>query len=824
MNWVLLRNSLVVSGLTTLFAVAFGVVTAVWLTGLSARVRRRWLGVAIAGLALPPFLVTNCWLHYLGFAGAWRAWLPLNILSLGGAVWILSLMLWPITLLFVWSAWQRLESPQLESDPMLSGWALIRYLLFPLGRARIVQAAFLTFVLALNNFAVPTILQVKVLPAEIWVQFNTTFNTARAVQLSWMLILAPLLLVVWFARREIGWPRVEGPVGWTSFRRQLGKGWFRLSGLCGVALLLLSAALPIFQLLSAKRTWVELPSALVAGRGALWNSLLFAGLSATAIMAMSGLARGRKQSKVRAVGAWLLWLPFLVPGVLLGIALITLLNRPWLPALYGSMWMVVLALVIRYFALGWSTVVHAKASADRDLVEAARLEGANGWQLWKYAYWPQIAPQLTTAWYVVFLLCLWDVESMVLVYPPGRETVALRVFNLLHYGYTPQVNALCLSLLVLAIAPLLIWRLIHGMRMGWQGRKEAGLNRTVWTLVIIAGGMLFSAGCGVETDRDRVSLHSQLFSSSQVIGTRGTGSGQFNKPRSVAVDTQDNLYVVDMTGRVQKFSPQGAFLLSWQMPETDSGKPKGMCRDVEGNVVVIEPHYQRINHFSPSGVLLSQWGSAGTNAGQFTLPRAVAINSAGEVYVSEYMGAERVQRFVLRKKADAGGGPVQFGGLFGEAGTGPGQFNRPEGLCVDGQGRVYVADSCNHRIQIFSGIGKLLRMYGKAGTGKGELSYPYDICVDSMGRQYVCEFGNSRIQVFNAKDEPIEIIGGHGLAAGQFNNPWGVALDSHGNLYVADSLNHRVQKLMSKEKPVSSGPVTQQPSGGQILSMAGKAK
>src|SRR5215207_6769245 len=123
MNWVLLRNSLVVSGLTTLFAVAFGVVTAVWLTGLSARVRRRWLGVAIAGLALPPFLVTNCWLHYLGFAGSWRGWLPLNIMSLPGAVWILSLMLWPITLLFVWSAWQRLEAPQLESDPALTGWA-----------------------------------------------------------------------------------------------------------------------------------------------------------------------------------------------------------------------------------------------------------------------------------------------------------------------------------------------------------------------------------------------------------------------------------------------------------------------------------------------------------------------------------------------------------------------------------------------------------------------------------------------------------------------------------------------------------------------------
>ena len=109
-----------------------------------------------------------------------------------------------------------------------------------------------------------------------------------------------------------------------------------------------------------------------------------------------------------------------------------------------------------------------------------------------------------------------------------------------------------------------------------------------------------------------------------------------------------------------------------------------------------------------------------------------------------------------------------------------------------------MADSCNHRIQVFSSDGKFIRAYGKAGKGIGELSYPYDICVDAAGRQYVCEFGNSRIQVFDANDRPIEIIGGAGLAPGQFNNPWGVALDSAGNLYVADSQNHRVQKLIRK--------------------------
>src|SRR6267378_4161322 len=109
-------------------------------------------------------------------------------------------------------AWRRIEGSQLESDPALAGWGLIRGLLVPLARTALAQAAVLTFVLALNNFAVPTILQVKVFTEEIWVRFNTAFDTRSALILSWPLVLASLLVLSWLARREIRWPRLEGEV------------------------------------------------------------------------------------------------------------------------------------------------------------------------------------------------------------------------------------------------------------------------------------------------------------------------------------------------------------------------------------------------------------------------------------------------------------------------------------------------------------------------------------------------------------------------------------------------------------------------------------
>jgi len=419
---------------------------------------------------------------------------------------------------------------------------------------------------------------------------------------------------------------------------------------------------------------------------------------------------------------------------------------------------------------------------DRDLTDVARLEGASRWQVLRHAQWPQISPQLAAAWYIIFLLCLWDVESIVLIVPPGGETLALRVFNLLHFGHNAQVNSLCLALLGLAVAPLVIWRFACCvLRVAW-GRRAARVLGAILMVVTLAG-------CSEDTSTVKT-LNSKFFSRAEIIGTRGVGVGEFNKPRSVAVDHDDNLYVVDMTGRVQKFSPDGQFLLLWQMPQTTLGKPKGMGCDRDGNIIVIEPHYQRINIFSPQGKLLQQWGEHGTNAGQLIMPRAVAINSRGNFIVPEYTVVDRVQEFT------AGGGKLIQ--VIGRTGIENGEFNRPEGISVDAADRIYVADSCNHRVQVFSPDGKWLRSYGKAGHGVGELSYPYDVRVDKAGRQYVCEFENSRIQIFDTNGQSVEIIGQPGASPGEFANPYGIALDSKGNLYVADSQNHRVQKFIRR--------------------------
>ncbi|MEO6033705.1 MAG: ABC transporter permease subunit [Verrucomicrobiota bacterium] len=452
MNWPLLQNSLFVAGLTTLFSTLLGFFSALWLAGLETRWRKLVLAFAIIALALPPFLVTNCWLDLLGLTGLWRSWLPLNIFSLGGTIWMLVLMTWPITLFFVLASWRRLDPAQLEVDPMLGGGSLVRLLLVPTARPALTQAALLTFVLALNNFAVPAILQVKVFPAELWVSFNTTFDYKAALLLGWPMMVAPLLLVFLLRGRNNFWSAHKSPFSAGRFRAQLGRGLFHLGGAVFLVAIFFSAILPLAELFRGKGTWANFLPALAAGKAALLHSAGFSTVTGIVVVCFSLFTWRWPLSAFS-------WLTFLVPGVILGIALIWLFNRPPFIAFYQSAGVVIVSFAIRYFAPGWNLLAHSLRTTDPNLTDAALLEGANRWQVFRHVQLPQIFPQVCVAWYVTYLFCLWDVETLVLIVPPGSETVSLRIFNLLHYGHNSQVNALCVLLLGLAILPLVIWQL-----------------------------------------------------------------------------------------------------------------------------------------------------------------------------------------------------------------------------------------------------------------------------------------------------------------------------------------------------------------------------
>lgn len=783
MKWSLLINSLLVAVAATGLAGLLGCVVAGAMAFSRGFLKTIGLLVCIAVLALPPFMVAGAWLDLFGNAGLLKAWIPGSLYSIPATALLLSFLFWPIPALFVYGSLQQLDRAYCDAEPAAKGWSFFRFILWPKIAPSFSLSCWIVFVLSLNQFSVPALLQTKVLPAQLYVSFNTSFNYQEAAVRSLPLIIAPLFLLVWILWRtpRWDWPRLTETVPGLSLKRQLGGVYSSCLAFLSVLIVLISLFLPLMEVMFSPRTWRELPGAFQAGTLPLWNSFWYSAATATLGVGLGWISWKQK---------WLVWswLAFLVPGVFLGVAFIYLFNRDWTSFFYQSTGLLVFALLFRYFAPGRQIAVLARRSLDPDLADAAHLEGARGWRRWWSVDAPQAGPLLAAAWYVVYLLCLWDVETLVLLNQPGGETLAARVFGFLHYGHNDQVNALCIMLLGLAAIPWVAWLL--GRELFHRFRPALVLPAATMTVVL--------AGCGGDVEgtlsEEKKALRSQFFSHVEVIGSRGTGAGRFNKPRSLALDREDNLYVVDLTGRVQKFSPEGKYMGGWQMPELERGRPKGMCRDAQGRIVVVEPHYLRVNHFLPDGNLNLQWGEPGEAPGKLAFPRSAACAPNGEIFVSEYSKVERIQRF-----EEPGGRLLN---VIGHAGTGPGEFNRPEGVCLDEQGLLVVADSCNHRLQVFTPEGDFVELFGEAGQAAGQLSYPFDVRVDSRGWLFVCEYGNSRIQIFNPQHKSVEIIGGHGTAPGQFHNPWAIALDSRGNLYVADAQNHRVQKLVRKGAPV----------------------
>jgi sugar lactone lactonase YvrE len=274
-------------------------------------------------------------------------------------------------------------------------------------------------------------------------------------------------------------------------------------------------------------------------------------------------------------------------------------------------------------------------------------------------------------------------------------------------------------------------------------------------------------------------------------GSSGTGNGQFSSIQGIAVDGSGNVYVADSFSnyRMQKFDSAGTYLTQWASPY-----PLGVAVDSSGNVYVADWVDSNIKKYDSSGALITQWGTFGavydgTGGGQFQDPDAIAIDSSGNVYVTDW-GNSRVQKFT-----STGTYLTQWG----LGGSGNAQFNGPAGIAVDSSGNVYVADSGNQRIQKFSSAGVYITQWGSYGTGAGQFSFPVPIgvigmAVDSGGNVYVADAGNSRVQIFSSTGTYITQFGSYGFGNGNFYyGPYGIALDSGGNVYTADQLNRRVQ-------------------------------
>jgi len=346
------------------------------------------------------------------------------------------------------------------------------------------------------------------------------------------------------------------------------------------------------------------------------------------------------------------------------------------------------------------------------------------------------------------------------------------------------------------------------------------MNRKTLPLLLLIFVSLILAGCG-ETkyllrydkpakekvwpslpDKPRYKYVGQLAGESNLtaVNDSGTGAsiGRFFKALVGLGDEPDKVRnllrpqsgVVDSTGRVivTDVGRQALFVFDqtrgkldvWRGATEDLNfvSPVGVAVAKNGDILVADAELRRV-------VRLDKQGNPKTTFGFEDLerPTGLAIDaSTGRVFVADTTENN------IKVYSDAG----KLVQVIGQLGTKPGEFNAPTHISFVGD-RLYVTDTFNARVQVFSADGKFIHAVGSLGLYLGNLVRPKGVTADSDGNIYIVESFHDYLLVYNQDAHFLLPIGGTGTGAGQFYLPAGVWADRNNRIYVADMYNGRVE-------------------------------
>lgn len=253
------------------------------------------------------------------------------------------------------------------------------------------------------------------------------------------------------------------------------------------------------------------------------------------------------------------------------------------------------------------------------------------------------------------------------------------------------------------------------------------------------------------------------------------------KPYGVAVDREGKLYVSDI-GKVFVFDLQNkayAFIGT----EPGIGKlimPIGVATSSDGRVFVADTAQDRVFVYRKN-----KFAAAIGHTGDFESPSGVAVDEKrGLVYVVDSK-KHMVTVFSLSDYSKLR--------TIGKRGTETGEFNFPANIALDSDGRLYVVDTFNVRVQVFDEKGNFVKSIGKLGDGPGFLARPKGIAVDSEGHIYIVDAAFQNFQIFDQEGKILLVVGTTGTRPGEFYLPAGITIDDQDKVYVVDQIPGSVQ-------------------------------
>lgn len=449
-------NSVLIAFGTTFFSLLIGIPQAFLLQ------RTNFLGKGVFKIAylipllIPPYIHAIVWMHLLGKTGLINQCLAsifslkqpfFTIYGISGTILVLTLAYHPVITALVISGLKSLDY-RLEEAARLhhASFQVFKKITVPLLTPHIVSGAIFVFVFSMTNFGVPDFLRVRVYPMEIFIQFSAFYNEKAATALSVPLVAFTILLILLIKKFMKNRPYVTitgafkhapsyGP----------GKNLHILAFLFILLIFLLSTIVPIVVLINKSGAWSNYSRVLSTSMDEIGYSMVLAFLGSFFMVVLSFfvsylIERSKGWSSILEYSSLI---PFAVPATVLGIGLIKLWNRPFTQVIYGSSLIILIAYVAHFVPFTIRIILSDMKKIAVDLEEVAFLTTSRWFHVMKKIVVPLARPGLLASFFIGFVLCFGDLSTTLLTIPPGRETVPIKIYNLMHYGAEHLVSALC---------------------------------------------------------------------------------------------------------------------------------------------------------------------------------------------------------------------------------------------------------------------------------------------------------------------------------------------------------------------------------------------
>jgi iron(III) transport system permease protein len=489
---LLAAHTVGLAGAVVLASAPLGSLLALLLVRTDMPLRRVSLALVGALLFIPLYVQAAAWQAGFGLTGWFRSVAPGAPWLEGwhGAVWVHTAAAIPWVTLIV-AVGLRLVEPELEEEALLEGpaWRVFRRVTLRAGLGSLATAALWVALGVAAEMTVTDLFRVRTYAEELYTDFAVEPGAVSITALGSAAVTALLALAALGLAARLATPARPDSLGRPFVFRLRRARW--PAALAVWAIIFPLAAVPLGSLAykagvvvskteegAFVRAWSVVKCLTIVAespweyaREFRWSLELGVLAATTALVVGLALAWLARRGGMRAAPAVLATaLTLAIPGPLIGIGLAWLLDRPDSPALNvlydDDRFRPWLALTVRALPLVTLVLWHALRSLAPGPLDAAATEGAGRWRrLWRIAL-PQRVAAVAVAWVVGLAVALGDLAASILTLPPGVETLAVRIFGLLHSGVEDEVAGISLALLLILAAA--------GGAMAWGGAGNAG--------------------------------------------------------------------------------------------------------------------------------------------------------------------------------------------------------------------------------------------------------------------------------------------------------------------------------------------------------------